>query len=79
MSKFYKFWVNRLCLYVLATYGKKFLNGYDLTFNYQNENHIAWLMMIEFVAYVVTDQNWMNALRVSEEYEKVFDKFLQFG
>jgi len=39
------------------------------------ESHIGWLMMVEFVTYVIMEWSWMNACGLREAYKKEVDEF----
>jgi len=47
-----------------------FLNEYGPIFNYKSGDHFTWLMMMEFVTYVVVGWSWIKMCHISEEYEK---------
>ena len=71
----------RLSLYVLVNYEKCFPEwvGPTTTLNDKSENHILELMTMELMTYIDMDRSWMNARRISQEYEKGVEEFLRFA
>ena len=70
----------RLSLYVLVNYGKCFPEWVGpTTLNDKSENHILELMTMELMTYIDMDQSWMNARRISQEYQKGVEEFLRFA